>query len=239
MITILGIGHVFDISQQVRHIILQSQAKAVCIELDPIRYHSLRNPQKEKSKGSLTYEMMATFQSNIAEEYGGEAGAEMIAAADTAAEMGSALCLIDVDARSLFDRILKEMTFTEKAKLFFASFASLFVRKKTIEEELSNYENNSEMYLSTMGQQFPTMKRILIDERNETMSANILKAAEMYGDIAVVIGDGHVDGILKLLGEKETKVIRLKDIRNMKCPETGAQLAQDNLTLEYSFEQKL
>ena len=239
MITILGVGHVFDISKQVRHIILQSNSNAVCIELDPVRYQALRNPDKEKAKNGLTYDMMASFQSKIAEDYGGEAGSEMIAAADTAAEMGVALCLIDVDARSLFDRILKEMTFGEKAKLFFSSFAALFVRKKTIEEELSSYEDNTEMYMEVMGKQFPTMKRILVDERNDIMSKNIIKATEMYGDVAVVIGDGHVDGILKILGDRETNVFRLKDIRNMKCPESEIQLEKDNLTLKYSFEQKV
>ena len=61
----------------------------------------------------------------------------------------------------------------------------------------------------------------------------------MYGDVAVVIGDGHVDGILKILGDRETKVFRLKDIRNMKCPESEIQLEKDNLTLKYSFEQKV
>ncbi|AGN25530.1 hypothetical protein A3206_08830 [Candidatus Methanomassiliicoccus intestinalis] len=239
MITILGVGHVFDIAKQVRHIILQSDSKAVCIELDPVRYHALRNPDKEKAKTGLTYDMMASFQSKIAEDYGGEAGDEMIAAVDTATEMGIAFCLIDVDARSLFDRILKEMTFGEKAKLFFSSFAALFVRKKTIEEELSSYEDNTELYMATMGKQFPTMKRILVDERNEIMSKNIIKAADMYGDVAVVIGDGHVDGILKILGDRETKVFRLKDIRNMEFPESDVKLEQDNLTLKYSFEQKI
>lgn len=233
MITILGVGHVFDIAEQVRRLILQAVPQAVCIELDPIRYHALRNPQEEKKKVNMTYDMMASFQSRIAEDYGGKAGSEMLAAADTAAEINAELCLIDVDARALFERIFKEMTFREKARLFFASFGSLFVRKKTIEEELSSYEENSEEYMKVMKKQFPTMKRILVDERNEVMSANIIKAADAYGDVVAVIGDGHVDGILKLLKDREVKTVRLKELRE----HSGTCLEDGNCTLKYGFIQ--
>ncbi|NYT16361.1 MAG: hypothetical protein GKC02_10475, partial [Methanomassiliicoccales archaeon] len=35
MITLVGVGHVFQISAQVRRVIYEKRANAVCVELDP------------------------------------------------------------------------------------------------------------------------------------------------------------------------------------------------------------
>ena len=44
MIVLIGVGHVFNISAQVRSIIEAERPDAVCVELDPPRYQALVEP---------------------------------------------------------------------------------------------------------------------------------------------------------------------------------------------------
>lgn len=101
MITIVGIGHVFDISQQVREVILEKRPDVVCVELDPARYQALL--QKERG-GSvpLTYRILAKIQERIANEYGVDVGNEMLSAINAAGEVGAGVAFIDVNAQEFY-----------------------------------------------------------------------------------------------------------------------------------------
>ncbi|HVO77440.1 MAG TPA: hypothetical protein VMS79_01075, partial [Methanomassiliicoccales archaeon] len=48
MITLLGVGHVFNIKQQVRDVIVGQMPGAVGVELDQARYQALINPQEPR-----------------------------------------------------------------------------------------------------------------------------------------------------------------------------------------------
>src|SRR5687767_7647561 len=114
-ITLVGTGHVFDIRARVREEIRRRAPSVVGIELDGPRYHALRNRHtQDRRKAPFFYRLMADFQTRIANEYGVEAGDEMLAAADEARELGVPLALIDADAQQTFQRLLREMRFGEK-----------------------------------------------------------------------------------------------------------------------------
>jgi pheromone shutdown protein TraB len=233
----LGVGHVFDIADQVKRIIEQEHPDVVCVELDQARYHALLNPSDQRS-ARLTYRLLAKMQKRIANQYGGEVGAEMLAATKAAQNIGADVLLIDADANLMFQRLLKEMPMLEKTKLLFSAGASLFISQKRMEEELDNFQENNEMYLEQMAEQFPTLKRILLDERNQLMARRIDAAASRYPVVLAVIGDGHVDGITALLDRDDIKIYRLKDIRGQEKASAG-RAVENNAQARFHFDRTL
>jgi len=213
MIILVGVGHVFDIAEQVRQIIIEHTPVAVGLELDMNRFQGLlardRGEELPRKGGAL-----ARFQERIAKDFGVEAGDEMLAGYKAAAEINAKLVLIDMDINLVLKRITQQMTFREKLKMFGSLFAMPFIRKKTVEKEMERYSEEGETYLNEVGKSFPTIKKVLLDDRNVHMASNLKKMEEQYGTVLAVIGDGHVPGISRILAKHEQKVIRLKEVRN-------------------------
>jgi pheromone shutdown protein TraB len=215
MIILVGVGHVFDIQKQVRQIIHEHVPSAVALELDRNRFYGLQaRARGEVLPGSNSF--AARFQDRIASQFGVKAGDEMLAGAKAASEINAKLMLIDRDINWVMDELRRRMTFKEKVKMLVALFFTPFVRKKTVEREMKKYEEASDQYLEELAEEFPTIKAVLIDERNTHMANALLQIENQHGSVLAIIGDGHVGGISKLLAEKNPKVIRLAEVRGWK-----------------------
>lgn len=223
MITLIGTGHVFDLSNQLNNIFDAKNPDILCVELDNQRYRSLLIKQTEPEKYKETakkqpflYRLLADFQESMAEKYGVKPGDEMITTINYSQSHQIPLACIDMDAQKLFKRMLKTMTIREKLKFFFSGIAGVFVKPEKVEAQVESISKNVESYLEVIGEKFPTIKRILIDERNDYMVRNILKLHENYENIIAVMGDGHIPGITDLLKEQgvEPDLIRLKDLKD-------------------------
>ena len=228
MIILVGVGHVFDIAEQVRQIVMEHTPVAVGLELDMNRFQVLlardRGEELPKRGGA-----MARFQERIAKDFGVEAGDEMLAGYKAAAEINAKLLLIDMDINLVLKRITQQMTRKEKLKMFGSLFAMPFIRKKTVEKEMEKYSEEGEAYLNEVGKAFPTIKRVLLDDRNVYMAKNLKKMEETYGTVMAIIGDGHVPGISRILAEHEQIVIRLKEVRSWQPKK------KDETSVSYSF----
>jgi pheromone shutdown protein TraB len=212
MITLVGVGHVFAISAQVKDVVRSRRPEVVCIELDAARYRALLNPVAPREI-PLQYRVLAYFQKRMAGKFGTEVGDEMLAAVDAAREVGAKLALIDMDASRVFATLWKRMSFKEKTHLLGGALVGLVASKGYVEKELDKYEDNSDQYIELMGQGYPVVKEVLIDDRNKFMAARIVELAAKHTSVLAVVGDGHVPGILANLGQVETEVVRLKDLR--------------------------
>ena len=213
MITLIGVGHVFAISESVKGIIRSKHPEIVCLELDNTRFSAL---QRRQTSGSapLQYRLLAYFQKRMADKFGTEVGEEMLAAAAAAQEVNAKVALIDMDAAKMFALLWRRMSFRERLTLFTASFAGLFLSKKRVEEEIEKYESQEEQYMEVLSQGFPTIKEVLIDDRNRFMTERISALAKEYSSIVAVVGDGHISGLVQMLGQTGVEVIRLKDLMN-------------------------
>ena len=214
---LLGVAHVFDVKGLIKQQILSIAPSAVCIELDRNRYYALTHPKEvEEAKKDLPfiYRRLAKIQDSLGDAYGVQAGEEMLAADEAARMVGAPLLLVDDDISLLFKRMLKEMGLREKLRFFGALF--LPSRKRTsVEAEMKRYEEDEVEYIEELGRMFPTIKRLLIDERNLHMAERIGAAAESYGRVVAVLGDAHLEGIAALLGKKgiDVETLHLKDLR--------------------------
>ena len=241
MITLIGTGHVFNLSEALLNIFDEKQPDIICIELDKQRYNAMmlkqNNPEKyqETLKDQhMIYRFLARFQDGMAEDYGVQAGEEMLTATKYAESHQLPLAFIDMNAQALFSRMLKEMSFREKLRLIFSGFGGILVNKKRVEAELENIEENFDVYMEQISKKFPTIKRVLIDERNAFMVQHLILASEKYEKIIAVVGDGHIPGVSNLLTGKnvEFETVRLSALR------TKDSEAIDSSTSNFSIRYK-
>jgi len=225
MITLIGVGHVFAISDSVKKLIIARRPDIVCLELDAARFNALMQKRagvKDSRAVPLQYRLLAYLQKRMAEQFGTEVGDEMLAGATAAEELGARLALVDMDASKVFSQLWRRMSFRERMTLFTGAFAGLFLSKKRVEEEIVKYETQEDQYIQLLSDGFPTFKEVLIDDRNKFMADRILALTGEYKTIVAVVGDGHIPGLIQLLGQADMEVIRLKDIRNPQVPKDGA-----------------
>ena len=240
MITLIGTGHVFNLSQALLNIFDEKQPDILCVELDKQRFNALmmkkNDPEgykKAEKNLPIIYKLLSRFQESMANEYGVTAGEEMITTINYAQSHQLPVAFIDMNAQRLFSRMLKTMSFSEKFRIMFSGIGGLFISKKRVEKELEKLEGNFDTYLEQIGKKFPTIKRVLIDERNEHMVQQLKAANEQHEKIIAVIGDGHVPGISKLLEKKELdfEAIRLSELRNKAPAKPNSSSA--SFSLEY------
>ena len=223
MITVLGVGHVFDIGRAIRTEILARQPKVVALELDPIRYHALMS-REARRRGFSVLGLLAQLQVRIAEQYGVQVGDEMVAAAQAAQEIGSEVALIDEDSRTILRRLWSEMSFPERVRLLVSAVGGFFTRKEKVEAELDRFYQDEPGYLREFAKGLPTAKRILVDERDAAMARALRQIAEAKGDIVAVVGEGHVEGLTQQLAGVPTQVVHLQKLRS---PTSGANASVD------------
>jgi pheromone shutdown protein TraB len=240
MITLVGTGHVLDIGKQVRSIIRARRPAVVALELDPPRFHALQHPE-QRGSAPVVYMLLAFVQRRIAQDYGGQAGDEMLAAADEGKSNGAMVALIDKDARATFEDLRTEMPYEEKVKMVFSILGSfIFIFGKSVDEELERYQKDEASYLEEFGKHFPTVKRVLLDERNEHMAKALRDIQAKYPDVVAFVGDGHVPGMTKLLADLSPEVIRLKDLMGGTIPDSPNHplAGGDSASVSYSVEIK-
>ncbi len=212
MLTLLGVGHVFDLEASIRSAIRRRAPTVVALELDPARFAYLMNRQPRPARLSV-FAMLAQFQSRIAEEYGVQVGDEMVAAAKAAREIGCEVALIDQDSRVTLGRAWQEMSFPERIRLVVFAISGLFVRRKRVEAELDRFYSDERGYLEQFSRELPTVKRILIDERDAHMARALHELHAAKGEVVAVVGDGHIDGLGRLLQDVPLEVVRLRDLQ--------------------------
>jgi pheromone shutdown protein TraB len=234
MIILIGTGHVFNLSLQLLDIFDEKQPDVICVELDKQRYNALlakkADPEAYKQyerKVPFIYKLLSKFQDGMASEYGVVAGQEMLTAIGFAKNKQLPVAFIDMNAQKLFKKMLRKMSFTEKIKLILSGLGGFFVSKKRVETELKKIENNFDTYIERIGERFPTIKEVLVDERNHFMAQQLTQANEQYTKIVAIVGDGHIPGLSKLLEKKDIdfETIRLSQLRNKESSKTDSSSA--------------
>jgi len=232
VITLIGVGHVFDIGSRLKGVIAARSPNLVCLELDRARYQSLLERPAPGARGvPLMYQMLAGFQQRIADQYGTAVGDEMLAAAEAARDVRASLAFIDLESSDIFREFWGQMTLKEKVKLMLASFMGFFASKKVVEKEVARFEENPRDYLDAFSEEFPSAKRVLIDKRDEHMSQRLRDLSSKFERIVAVVGDGHIEGMSRRLADLKPDIVRLAQLR--RAPDLT--LKQDGTVYDFSF----
>lgn len=212
--TLVGVGHVFDIASQVEGIITTVEPDVVALELDRHRLQALLSPGKGRGGLPFFHSVLASLQERIAKKYGVATGSEMAAAARTARGHAIGILCIDRDVRIVMDRLWHGIPLRKKLLFMASAVTSLFLSKKRVDKEISSFESEPQRYLQDMRSTLPELYAILIEERNRHMAARVREALQMYDCIVAFIGEGHMPGMEELLADDVAlSVIHLSDLR--------------------------
>ena len=239
VITLVGVGHVFDLRRQIHAVIEARHPRVVGIELDRVRFVALQN-RELRGGAPPVYRLLSFFQERVADKFGGRVGEEMLAAAEAARTVGAELALIDRDSSEVFREVWGSMSFEERVKLFVSALAGMFVTRRRVEKELARFNQDSVAYLDEFASQFPQVKRVLIDERDAYMAHALRELHATRGSVVAVVGDGHVEGLRRQLADVPLEVIRLKDLRFGKHPApvpSGTPGAGTSVTFSYDLRE--
>jgi len=221
-IYLVGTAHVSHESvSDVRQTIEAIRPDTVCVELDEGRYRNLTDQDRWKKtnisevirKGKamllLSSLMMTSFQRRIGKKLGIVPGAELLEATRAAEDVGARLVLADRDIQVTLKRSWGNLGFIERLKMASQLVAGVFVTEEIDEktvEELKQEEKLADV-LQLFADEFPALKKPLIDERDLYLAQKI-RSAEGARKVAVV-GAGHVPGILEAI-QGDTPLDRLE-----------------------------
>lgn len=205
-LTIVGTAHVSKQSRdEVRQVIEELDPDVVCVELDEPRYRSLTEGEGWKNldvteairngDGYLLFFnlLMSIYQRQLGMAEGIKPGEEMLEALELASEKGIETALVDRNIDETLKRVREELGLWEKMKLL----ASFMVIEEEFEVEELKEENVLDSIVSTLGEEFPGLKKALLDERNAYMAEKILE--KDFDHAVVVVGAAHVEGLVEEL----------------------------------------
>ena len=216
-ISIVGTAHVSQESkEEVKEAISKEKPDRVCVELDERRYESLSSDSgwkdlnlveaiREGQGFTLFLTLfLSIYQRKLGLEEDVKPGEELLEAVNTAKDNGIDFSLVDRDINVTFRRTLDQLTFWEKMKLL----ASSFVMEDDVEIEDLKEDSILTSLILELEEEFPTIKRTFLDERNTYMAEKILD--EDFDNAVVVVGAAHVEGLIEELkrvysGEEDTE----------------------------------
>jgi len=210
---ILGVGHVFDIEKKIEEIISEEKPDAIALELDEERASFIEKKDNDNKRFVFSfYYFLSKYQENIAKKLGREVGKEMIVAMKIAKSRNIPVFYIDKKSYEVIAKLWNELSLKEKILFFLSLFFSLFRSRKEIEKELNEIKDKADEVIDEIGKKFPKIKRILVDERDEYMAYSLMNLSEKYNKIVAIVGEGHIRGISRIIGDKlNSEIIHLKE----------------------------
>ncbi len=222
-ITLIGTAHVSKESALlVKDIIHEQKPDTVCVELCAARMKSIKDSDswrnmdivkviKEKKAMLLLMNLMlASFQKKIAEKFDIKPGQEMINAIEAAEKEGAHIVPSDREIQITLTRVWRSMGVWEKLKLMFQLLMSMGASDDITEEDIEQMKQEDilQTLLAEVKKSHPIMEKVLIDERDQYLSAKIKNAPGE--NIVAVVGAGHVPGIKRYMtSEKEINISKL------------------------------
>ena len=214
-ILLVGTAHVSQASVDIVIQAIQDEdPDTVCVELDEQRHKALRNPRHWESlnltqvlrKGQAPFLLanlvLSAFQKRMGLQTGVKPGAELAAAAETAEDLDKQVCLVDREIRTTLLRAWRTASLWKKLNLMASLLASMFDSREIDEEELARLRQSDTLtaMLDEMAEFLPSVKRILVDERDTYMADKIRKAPGKK--IMAVVGAAHIPGITRQIHEE-------------------------------------
>ncbi len=199
--------------QDVDDCINEIKPDSICIELDIDRYHKITEPEKwretditkiikEKQVGFLLVNIiLSSFQKRMAKTMDSTSGAEMLEGIKLAKQNNINLIMADRSIKTTFSRIWNKLTGKEKINLLSGIISSIFEDEEITEDDIAKLKETDalEAALLDIGKEFPTVKEVLVDERDKYLCEKIRTAPGKK--IVAIIGAAHSIGIKKYLNE--------------------------------------
>lgn len=214
--TLLGTAHVSRASAEaVEEMAGSGQFDVIAVELCETRFNALQGERDWKDldlykiirqrKAGLVMANLAlsAYQRRIAEQFGIEPGAEMRAAARVAAENEFPLQLVDRDLGVTLRRSYASVPWYKRLYMMTGLLLGVVSSEKIDEESIEKLKQGDilESTFTEFAQFSPALYRALITERDRYMAAGLREqnSKRTEGEVLVVVGAGHLDGLAEHL----------------------------------------
>ncbi|MHC1479755.1 TraB/GumN family protein [Frateuria aurantia] len=219
---VLGTAHVSPASVAAVKAIIEHEAfDAIAVELCPSRAQSMRDPEafrqmdlyqviRQGKTGLVAASLvLSSFQKRLADQYGVQPGAEMLAAMDGAAAQQRPLWLVDRTVSTTLRRAWRSVSWWQRMGLAGGLVGSIFDRSEVAEQDIEQLKQRDllEGAFSEFASNSEPLYRSLIAERDSYMTARLREEAGQLAPradgtprkVLVVIGAGHLPGLVKQL----------------------------------------
>jgi pheromone shutdown-related protein TraB len=233
---LLGTAHVSRASAEaVKSMLADEHYDAVAVELCVHREQALRRPEllreldlfrvlREGRAGVVAAGLaLGAYQRRLAEQFGIEPGAEMLAGIEGAESRTIPCWLVDRDVGLTLRRARAAVGFWERAKLSAGLFAGLLDDTEVAESEIERLKQGDllESTFTEFARTSPPLYEALIAERDRYMAAALRQQASQWagGRVLVVVGAGHLEGIAReLRAEQATPAAVLAPLQREPLP---------------------
>ncbi|MEM6795970.1 MAG: TraB family protein [Acidobacteriota bacterium] len=211
-VVLVGTAHVSKSSVEVVHRVIESERPdCVCVELDPQRFEAL---SRQKTWENLDLKevirrrqlttlivnlLLASYQKKLGDDLGVQPGAELLEATQVAERLGIPVELCDRDVRVTLRRATHATPFFRRVLLLSELLASMLESPDITEEQLEELRDQDVLteMMNEVGARHPSLKRVLIDERDSYLAQKI---RDSPGErLVAVVGAGHMQGIVRAL----------------------------------------
>jgi len=205
---LVGTAHISrESADLVRQVVEAERPDCVCIELDERRYAALSQKNRFESldlKQVIRQQQVTTlflnlilvaYQQQLGGKLGVLPGSEFIEAASVASELGIPMALCDRDVRVTLRRAWGTISLWRRFVLFGSVLQSAFNKQTLTEDDLRNLRSQDvgSRLINELGQEFPGLKTVLIDERDTYLAEKIRRSTGQR--VVAVVGAGHMQGI--------------------------------------------
>lgn len=213
-IFIVGTAHVSQRSvEEVRRVIRELKPDTVCVELDQLRYSALVDRstwqkldvfqviREKKVLFLLTSLALSAYQRKIGAKLGVRPGSELLAAVETANDVGAQVVLADRDIQATLKRTWASIGFWNKVRLSAGLLSAPFAMEDIDAEQIEKLKDRDAIsdMLQELAKVMPGVKEPLIDERDAYLMSSVEAAPGTK--IVAVVGAGHVNGMVQQLGK--------------------------------------
>lgn len=207
-VILAGTAHISqDSIAEVRALVEAERPARVCVELDEGRWRSMSEGRGWESLdiGKILKEgrgflllanlALAGFQRRMGEGVGVKPGEEMIAAVRAAEAAGLPYSFCDREVQVTLKRAWAKSGLWNRSKLLASLVESAFSKEKLDEAEIEKLKERNELeeMMGELADFLPSVKEVLIDERDRFLASRIYSEKEPL--ILAVVGAGHLSGI--------------------------------------------
>ncbi|MFP4195197.1 MAG: TraB/GumN family protein, partial [Candidatus Woesearchaeota archaeon] len=162
-------------------------------------------------KGFLFTVIARTVQKRLGKIVGVEPGSEMKFAMTLAKNNHLDLILIDKSLEKTVKRLFKKLTWKEKFRFAGQIVAAPFSpKKKRMKVPLTKVppQEMIEKLMGVLKKQFPTMHKVLVDERNHYMARKAARYLKLNPEkkMMLIVGAGHKNEIERLIPEYQSRI---------------------------------
>ncbi len=209
-IILMGTAHVSHESvEEVANAIREENPDRICVEIDAGRYQSLSKKENwqqmnlnkvfREKKGFLLLAnlVLTSFQRKVGMNTGIKPGEEMKRAIEVARELNIPFSFSDRPVQMTLQRAWAKSNFWNKMKLLASLISSVFTKEEVDAEEVEALKKKGalEDMMGELASYLPSVKSVLIDERDQYLATNIYKSPG--SKVLAVVGAGHMAGMVK------------------------------------------